>query len=72
VTVLHHVNGSTRVAVLSAPHISTQETATGGLHLRLQAELGEPVDGFAMFTSAGLVALYGTATEQYGFIEKED
>jgi hypothetical protein len=72
VTVLHHVNGATKTAVLEAPHVSTVMTADGGVHIELTDVIGGPFTGFAMFTAAGLVALNGVAVEQYGFIEKED
>lgn len=69
VTVVHHITGSTKIAVLEAPHISTQ-MVDGGLHIVLADEIGSPPSGHAMFTSAGLVALLGIATEQYGHIGK--
>jgi hypothetical protein len=68
VTVVHHVNGTTKTAVLEASHISTQ-MVDGGLHVVLSDIIGGEVLGWAMFTAAGLVALGGVAVAQYGLAE---
>lgn len=65
VTVLHHVNGATKAAVFEAPHVSSQMIDTG-IHIVLTDEAGGPATGHAMFTAAGIVALTGTAAQQYG------
>lgn len=65
VTVLHHVNGATKTATLSGPHVSTQ-MVDGGIHVVLAGTASGPDIGYAMFTNAGLVALSGAAVEQYG------
>lgn len=64
VTVIHHVGGGVKVVTLRAPHLSTS-MADGGISVFLHDHPDEPRTGMAMFTAGGIVALSGTAVEQY-------
>lgn len=70
VLVIHHVNGATKSVVLEAPHVSRQ-MIDGGIDVVLSEFAGGPEIGNAKFTAAGIVALSGTAVEQYRPITKE-
>lgn len=63
ITVEYSTNGSTRTAVLRAPHVSTQ-MVDGGIHVVL-GDRPEYPTGFAMFTAGGVVAWSGSALDQY-------
>lgn len=64
VVVIHSLTGTTKTAVLSAGYVSCQ-MADGGVYVTLHDQPGAAVVGHAMFTRGGIVALGGTAIDQY-------